>query len=156
MRSILILLTLVVAAGCDARTPTSPPGAPCIPTLPTGGTVPGETTVNPQLYSNGQLSTVLQPTGEILADDRMIEADGSIGWKFAWWRAPGVGAAGDLRITGHEITTGATITASIAEGYGQRFQASGIFFPTEGCYEIKAVSGETQLTFVTKVTKILK
>jgi hypothetical protein len=142
-----------------APSPTAPSPSPttsCIPTLPTGGTVPGETTANPQLYSNGQLSTILQPTGEILADNRMIEADGSIGWKFAWWRAPGVGAAGDLRITGHELTTGATITASIAEGYGQRFQASGISFPTEGCYEITAVSGEAQLTFVTKVTKILK
>jgi hypothetical protein len=74
--------------------------------------------------------------------------------KFPWWRGPGVGAAGDLQITGQEVSTAASITASIPDGYGQRFQATGITFPTEGCYEITAQSGDVQLTFVTQVTKV--
>jgi len=135
-------------------TPTgTPPAASCEATLPNGDTPPGEEP-GPTYYGNGRLYTSLWPNGEILADPRFIEADGSIGMKFAWWRAPGVGAAGDLQITGHELRTGATITASIPDGYGQRFQASGIFYPTEGCYEITATSGDAQLTFVTKVTKV--
>jgi hypothetical protein len=83
-----------------------------------------------------------------------VEPDGSIGMKFWWWRAPGVGAPGDLEIRGHEIATGAQITAVIPDGYGQRSQATGINFPTEGCYEVTGQSGDAQLTFVTKVTKV--
>jgi hypothetical protein len=73
--------------------------------------------------------------------------------KFPWWRAPGVGAAGDLAITGNEVTTGQNVTAIIPAGYGQRFQASGIIFPAEGCYRITARSGMAELTFVTSVKK---
>lgn len=74
--------------------------------------------------------------------------------KFGWWRAPDVGVAGDLQISGHETNTGAGIVASIPDGYGQRFQATGITFPAEGCYEITARSGNARLTFVVQVTKV--
>ena len=74
--------------------------------------------------------------------------------KFAWWRAPGVGAAGDLQIVGHELTTNTAIMATIPDGYGQAFQASGVTFPTEGCYEITARSGDAELAFVVKVVKV--
>ena len=52
------------------------------------------------------------------------------------------------------MNTGSTITAWIPDGYGQRSQSTAITFPTEGCYEIAARSGDSQLTFVTKVTKV--
>jgi len=156
MRLVLALLALWLAAGCGSGTPTAkgpPPAASCEATLPNGDTPPGEEP-GPGWYGDGRLYTALWPNGEILADPRFVHADGSIGMKFAWWRAPGVGAAGDLQITGHEISTGASITASIPDGYGQRFQASGVYFPTEGCYEITARSGDAELVFVTKVTKV--
>ena len=127
--------------------------ATCEPTLPNGDAPAGEQP-SPTWYGIGLLYTsALGHGGEILADPRSVEADGSIGLKFAWWRAPGVGVAGDLRITGHELTTGATVTASIPDGYGQRFQASGITFPSEGCYEITVRSGDAELVFVAKITK---
>ncbi len=147
-------LVLWIVAGCSFATPTrTPVAAACETTRPNGDTPPGEEP-GPRWYGNGRLYTGLSETGETLADSRSVAADGSIGTKFGWWRAPGVGAAGDLRITGHEIGTGAIITASIPDGYGQRFQASGITFPAEGCYEITAQSGDAQLTFVTKVTLV--
>jgi hypothetical protein len=146
-------LVLVITVGCGGPAPTASSLAVCVPTQPTGGTPPGE---NPSslVYTNGRLYTILWPNGEILATPDVVEPDGTIDMKFPWWRAPGVGAAGDLQITGHEINTGATISASIPGGYGQRFQATGILFPTEGCYEITAKSGDALLTFVTKVTKV--
>jgi len=148
------LLVLVFAVGCVGPARTTMPVAACEPTLANGETPAGEDP-SPRWYGNGRLYTGVWPNGEILADPRFIAADGSIGMKFAWWRAPGVGRAGDLQITGHEISTGVSIVASIPDGYGQRFQATGITFPTEGCYEITAQSGDAQLTFVTKVTKVI-
>ena len=118
MRLVIVSLGLCLVAGCGSTTPTatgSPPAASCEATLPNGDGPAGE---EPGLnwYGNGRLYTGLWPNGEILADPRFVEPDGSIGMKFAWWRAPGVGAAGDLQITGHEISTGASITASIPDG----------------------------------------
>jgi hypothetical protein len=153
MHRVVAMLVLALAIGCGGPAPTTTPVAVCEPTQPNGATPPGEDP-SPYDYGNGQLYTVLWPSGEILADPNYVEPDGSIGMKFPWWRAPGVGMAGDLRITGHEITTGESITASIPDGYGQRFQATGITFPTEGCYEVTGTSGDAPLTFVTKVTKV--
>jgi hypothetical protein len=59
-----------------------------------------------------------------------------------------------LQIVGHELNTNATIVATIPDGYDQSFQATGITFPTEGCYEITARSGDAALTFVVKVVKV--
>jgi hypothetical protein len=153
MRQIVACLVLVIAVGCGGPAPSTTPVAVCEPTQPNGDTPPGEDP-SPSFYGNGRLYTTgLGARGEF-ANPRFVAADGSIGMKFAWWRAPGVGAAGDLKIIGHEINSGASITASIPDGYGQRFQASGITFPTEGCYEITGKSGDASLTFVTKVTKV--
>lgn len=155
MRPIVAFLLLVIALGCGGPPPTTTPvGVVCEPTQPNGDTPPGQDP-SPSSHGNGRLYTTgLWAKGEILADPRFVAADGSIGMKFAWWRAPGVGAAGDLQITGHEMSTSASIVASIPDGYGQPFQATGITFPTEGCYKITAQSGDAQLTVVVKVTKV--
>jgi hypothetical protein len=154
MRPIVAVLVLAITVGCGAA-PRASAVAVCVPTQPTGDTPPGENPADSSVvYSDGRLYTVLWPNGEILASPDYVKPDGTIDMKFPWWRAPGVGAAGDLQITGHEINTGAAIAASIPSGYGQRFQATGILFPTEGCYEITGKSGDALLTFVTKVTKV--
>jgi hypothetical protein len=154
MRLFAAITVLCVVAGCGSVAPENEQlTTACEPTRPNGDTPPGEAT-SAGHHGNGRLYTDLWPNGEILADPAYVEADGSIGMKFPWWRATGVGAAGDLQITGHEISTRAPIKADIPEGYGQRFQATGITFPTEGCYEITGRSGDAQLTFVTKVTKV--
>lgn len=154
LREAAAALLLWAVVGCGNAGPTDAPASvACRPTLPNGDTPPGED-AGPRWYGNGRLYTGLSESGETTAGSRSVAADGSISAKFGWWRAPNVGVAGDLEITGHEIGTGATITASIPEGYGQRFQASGITFPAEGCYEITARSGDAELSFVTKVTVV--
>jgi hypothetical protein len=35
--------------------------------------------------------------------------------------------------------------------YPTRFQASGLYFPTEGCWEVTAIAEDSVLTFVVKV-----
>jgi hypothetical protein len=79
-----------------------------------------------------------------------VEADGSLSMKFPWWRGPEV--RGALSIAGRERTRSLPIRADIPDGYGDTgFQATGISFPVEGCYEITGTAGGAALTFVTLV-----
>ena len=75
--------------------------------------------------------------------------DGAFGTKFGWWRA----IPGELRITGRRLDGSApALMASVPSGYDPTgFQASGVSFPTDGCWEITGQVGATTLTFVTLV-----
>jgi hypothetical protein len=69
--------------------------------------------------------------------------------KFPWWRGPGI--RGHLHIRGHELTLGVSVRAD-AGGYGDTgFNASGIVFPVEGCYQIRGEADGAVLSFVTMV-----
>jgi hypothetical protein len=49
---------------------------------------------------------------------------------------------------------GPPLTASVPSGYGDTgFQASGVYFPTEGCWQVTGKVASTSLTFVTFVIK---
>jgi hypothetical protein len=89
--------------------------------------------------------------GVILADSRFVESDGSIGWKFGWYRI----APGRLTITGRRLDgPGLPPRALVPDGYGPHgFQASGVYFPTEGCWEVTGTVGGSELTFVTFVLR---
>ncbi len=89
--------------------------------------------------------------GVILADSRFVESDGSIGWKLGWWRI----ASGTLTIAGRRLDApGPPLRASVPDGYGPNgFQASGVSFPTEGCWEVTGTVGDAELTFVTFVLR---
>jgi hypothetical protein len=164
----LVGVALIVAvAACASPAPSSSqpsaglaapdtsPRPACAPTLPNGDVPPGESPAEAANYlGNGRLYTALWPDGVILADPSLVEPDGRIAMKFPWWRAPGVGAAGDLVISGQELSTGAPIEAVIPDGYGQRFQASGIYFPTEGCYRVTGRSADAELSLVTFVVRV--
>jgi hypothetical protein len=103
-------------------------------------------------YGNGKLWVGgLWPNGVINADPSFVEKDGAVGMKFGWWRA----VAGDLTVTGRRLDGPAPPARGVVpDGYGQSgFQASGVYFPTEGCWEITGEVGTTSLTFVTFVIK---
>jgi hypothetical protein len=153
MYRVIAVLLVLMTVGCGTSAPSATSATECETTRPNGDTPPGEDP-GPTWHGNGRLYTALSENGERLVDSRSVAEDGSLSTKFPWWRAPGVGAAGDLQITGHEVGTGAPIAAHIPDGYGQRFQASGITFPGEGCYEITARSADAELTFIVKVTKV--
>jgi hypothetical protein len=93
----------------------------------------------------------LGPDGVIPADSRFVEIDGSIGWKFGWWRI----VPGALMITGRRLDAPAPpLRALVPDGYGPLgFQASGVYFSTEGCWEGSGTVGSSQLTFVTFVLR---
>lgn len=94
-------------------------------------------------------TVVFQPGGS-----GFILPDGSLSMKFGWFR--GAGLRGKLTIHGKRLDASAPpLRADIPEGYGDTgFQATGLIFPTEGCWEVTGKVGETSLTFVTRVVKI--
>jgi hypothetical protein len=89
--------------------------------------------------------------GVIRADSRFVERDGSIGWKLGWWRI----ATGTLTITGRRLDASAPpLRSSIPDGYGlSGFQASGVSFPTPGCWAVTGTVGGSELSFVTLVVR---
>jgi len=73
---------------------------------------------------------------------------GKKGNKVLWIRPAGA----ELTVSGRRLDASAPpMKATIPCCYPTGFQASGLAFPTEGCWEIVAVAGTSQLTFVTKV-----
>jgi hypothetical protein len=103
-------------------------------------------------YGNGKLWVgALWEGGVIAADSSFIDEHGAVSMKFGWWRK----TEGKLRITGHRVDAAAPPARGDApDGYGPTgFQASGVTFPTEGCWEITGDVGTASLTFTTFVIK---
>jgi hypothetical protein len=118
-----------------------------LPGEPAGQLVPGTT-----FYGNGKLFTLLNLNGVLLAPADMVKPDGSIGWKFPWWRY----ATGHITITGRRLDAPAgQLMSYVPAGYGDTgFQATGVTFPSEGCWQVTAKMDHTALTFVTFVIKV--
>jgi hypothetical protein len=168
VRSLLLApLLAVVLAGCfggskptaaDTRRAESPAtesevtAATCPVTLP-NESVPPDATDWPRddSHGNGKLWTYLGPYGVVVAPDEYIEKDGSIRVKWPWWR----GVRGKLKVEGRRLDRPARpLRAEINNGYGlSGFQPSGIYFSTEGCWEVTGKVGGASLTFVTVVVK---
>jgi hypothetical protein len=102
-------------------------------------------------FGNGRLWVGgLWPSGVIQAGPRFINKDGSVGMKFGWWR----NVRGHLRITGRRLDAHAPPLRAEFSDYGMTgFQASGVIFPTGGCWQVTGKAGTATLTFVTMVIK---
>jgi len=100
----------------------------------------------PGAHGNGKLWTILPLDGKILLAP---DANGAISDKFMWWRA----GRGALTIEGHRLDAPAPpAKPDIPGGYHDTgFQASGITFPSEGCWQITGQVGDSKLTFVVEV-----
>lgn len=160
MRSTLVVAVAMVLASCTGNeTPANRPAATvtdaspspidCAATRPNGKSPPGER--SRLSHGNGKLWVELWPRGHVRASKDEVGPNGSIAMKFPWTR----GVRGELEITGRRLDAEAPpVRAEIPEGYGSiGFQASGIIFPTQGCWEITGRVGNVSLSFVTKVTK---
>ena len=128
--------------------------APACPvTVPNGATPPGE---NPSAlhHGNGELWTVLYEGGQLVfgGKDGFTLVNGSMAMKFPFWR----GVEGPLRIEGHNLhAPDERLRAHIPAGYATTgFQATGLFFPSVGCWEVTAGAGDASLTFVTQVLRL--
>jgi hypothetical protein len=94
----------------------------------------------------------LWPRGIILMTPDFINPDGTMGMKFGWWRA----TSGYLTITGRRLDAPAPpATGDPSPGaYGLTgFNASGVTFPTEGCWQVTGRAGAVSFTFVTFVIR---
>ena len=105
----------------------------------------------PSAYGNGSLWVgALWPHGVVIIPPDQINPDGSMGMKFGWWRA----TTGFLTITGRRLDAPAPPLAAQASGYALTgFNASGVTFPTEGCWRVTGKVGPVTLTFVTFVIR---
>jgi hypothetical protein len=147
----LFVLVLVFAISCTPSNPSS-----CPVTAPNGNTPPNEQPSNFN-HGNGKIWTVLWPGGVVIFEKGgpgEIRSDGSLVMKFPWWRGEGV--VGALQIEGKRLDGEAPpLQAEIPQGYGDAgFQASGLGFPSEGCWQVTARAGEAELTIVTQVVKV--
>ena len=71
------------------------------------------------------------------------------GIKVGWFRPAGT----ELKITGQRIDAKAPpLESHIPCCYPTRFQATGLYFPTEGCWEITAIAEDSILSFIVQVT----
>ena len=67
------------------------------------------------------------------------------GLKWGWFRPAGA----PLEITGQRLDGKASpLHADIPGLYPTRFQATGVYFPTEGCWEVNAKAENSELTFI--------
>jgi len=75
-----------------------------------------------------------------------VENDRDLGTKLGWWR----NVPGQVEINGRRLDAPAPpLVGRGSDGYGTiGFQASGVHFPTQGCWEITGSIGESELTFV--------
>ena len=119
----------------------------CKVTRANGSQPPDGNIGGPGVHGNGSLWVSIGEYGSVVVND--AEPSGAVKTKFPWWR----GVTGALRIEGRRLDGGAPpLTAEIPDGYGPTgFQASGVTFPTEGCWEVTGRAGGASLTFVTLV-----
>ena len=102
-------------------------------------------------YGNGSLWVgALWPRGVVIVTPDHVDPDGRLGMKFGWYRL----TSGFLTITGRRLDASAPPASGQASGYGLTgFNASGVIFPTEGCWQVTGRVGRVALTFVTFVIK---
>jgi hypothetical protein len=107
-------------------------------------------------YGNRWLGAALWRNGRLVGSRGgqtwgQIMRDGSISAKVGWWRA----VAGGLTIQGERLDGPAPpLRASVPAGYGIRgFQATGLTFPTVGCWWVVGSVAGHDLDFVVRVTK---
>jgi hypothetical protein len=92
----------------------------------------------------------LWPHGVVIITPDDVEPDGRLSMKFGWYRL----TSGFLTITGRRLDAPAPPASGLASGYGLTgFNASGVMFPTEGCWQVTGRVGRVTLTFVTFVIK---
>jgi hypothetical protein len=139
------LLSWVLVGRSSGSTPSL---RSCAVTLPNAERTPYDPARGPQT-GNGWLWVSAYPFGITRANKSDVGRDGKISIKFAWYRKQ---AGRRLTISARRLDARAAPGRPfIPPGYGSNFQASGITFPSEGCWRVTGRVGRHSLTFVTIV-----
>jgi hypothetical protein len=110
-------------------------------------------------YGNASIAVGLNPPDGRLVAGRLpgggrratINPNGSIYAKYGWWRA---GDDARLKISGRRLDAVAPpLVADVPNGYGTGFQATGLTFPTTGCWRVTGAFKSARLSFTVRVTK---
>mgnify|MGYP003579247751 CR=1 FL=1 len=93
-------------------------------------------------FANKDSSILASASWATEEESRLNAADEWI--KVGWFRPAGA----DLVITGQRLDEEAPpMESEVSCCYPTRFQASGLYFPTEGCWEVTARAAESELSF---------
>lgn len=137
------------SASCPVTLPVPEEQIPEAAARPINGGFSGPPGVSPTLtmYGNDAIWVTLPPDGIM----RVSAIDGRLGQKIGWVRL----IEGDLTIAGRRLDGPAPpVEAHVPSGYGPRgFQASGVIFPSEGCWEITGHIRGRELRFVVDVQR---
>ena len=150
---IAVLAILVLFAG---SAPAKPPPRACKPTI---ARPPYPDPAQPSFnYGNATIRVALSPpNGRIVAgrlpgggERATINDDGSVSAKFGWWR----NGSGRIRISGRrvDVPNAAPLRAHVPGGYPAGFQATGLTFPTTGCWRVTGRYAGASLTFMVLVS----
>ena len=146
--SIVFFLMLGLAACANLRDAKGDTASACLLTQPLWDKPPEDSAVlNPPAYAdyfvNEDRSIWASASWAVDGDDRRNVSKEWI--KVGWFRP----ASAELIVTGQRLDGEAPpleVEASCC--YPTRFQASGLYFSTEGCWEITAKAADKELSFV--------
>ena len=131
----------------------------CNVTRPTKRTRPPRPVPPSFNYGTARVAVALSPPNGRIVAGRLpgggyratIDLDGSIDAKYGWWRA---GARPKLEISGRRLDAPAPpLSASVPDGYGPGFQATGLRFPTTGCWRVTGRFGTATIAFTVLVSR---
>jgi hypothetical protein len=135
-----LLLALALRALAEAPSPAK---SPCAATPSVYAQPPDDRNASP--FGNGPWYVNADKTIWAGWDATRLQEGGN---KVLWIRPQGT----ELHVSGHRLDArAAPLDAFVPCCYPTGFQATGLRFPTPGCWEVKATAGASALTFVTEV-----
>jgi hypothetical protein len=146
---ILAPMLLLVLAACSGAPPlVITPGNTCPVTEPIWAMPPEDAAVQgspePGYYYVNDDRSMWASAWWHGQEDHQLRV-GEEGVKVGWFRPAGA----TLEITGQRIDAQApALEAHVPCCYPTRFQATGLYFPAEGCWEVTGRAAERELSFV--------
>ena len=144
-----LILLLCILTGCTIPAPSASTAADSCPaTEPLWLKPPQDSAVLDEpafgyYYANADRSILASAWWWKQKDDPLRFTQEGI--KIGWFRPAGA----PLEITGTRLDAKAPpLEADVPSGYPTRFQASGVYFPSEGCWKVTASAEKSELTFV--------
>lgn len=148
-RSFALLLLLPILAACAGAPSAESAASACPLSEPVWAKPPADSAVQGApafgyyfVNDDRSIWAAAWWTGE--EDEYWLRA-GDEGIKTGWFRPAGT----TLEIAGRRLDGQApALHSHVPCCYPTRFQATGLFFPTEGCWEVTAGAAESELSFV--------